>query len=86
MPTRADIIAIIAAFVQTLAPDIDPASIGDDTDLMTVIDSYSFLDLLLHLEERVNTALDLSEQDPILFVRVGPLVDAVLMKLTGQSA
>lgn len=86
MPTRVDIIAIIADFVHKLAPDSDPAAIGDDTDLMTLIDSYSFLDLLLHLEERVGTSLDLSDKDPILFVRVGPLADAVLETLRGQAA
>jgi len=90
MPQRAfthtDLVAIIADFVRSMAPDTDPASIGDDTDLMTLIDSYAFLDLLLLLEERIGVPIDLSEKDPSLFVRVGALVNTALEKLHGQAA
>lgn len=86
MTTRIDIIAIIANFIRPLAPSADLSAIGDDTDLMTLIDSYSFLDLLLHLGEETGTVLDFSDGDPVQFVRVGTLIEAVLSSLKRTGA
>ena len=75
----------VRAFVlENLAPAlaearIDPASVGDDFDLLTsgLIDSLGILELIMDVNERFGIDIDFEELDPENLTILGPFSEFV---------
>jgi acyl carrier protein len=63
---RSFVLAQLGVEDDHLPPDVDLLSEG-------LVDSFGFLQLILALEERLGTELDLEELDTVDLTRLGPL-------------
>lgn len=85
MLTAADLHEVVIAFIHQAAPEAAVGNLGPDGDVLTLIDSYTFLELIQHLEEKVGFQIDLSEADPTAFTHIGRLIEIVVGQQGGAA-
>lgn len=80
-PTAAEVRAFV---LEDLAPQfaehgVDPATVGDDYDLLTsgIIDSFGILELIADVNERFGIEIDFEELDPEGLTILGEFSDYV---------
>jgi len=74
MTTEQDLRAIVISVLTEVAPDVDPAAIDPDTELVEQldIDSMDFLNIVVAINER--TGIEIPERD---YPKLSTLNDAV---------